>query len=332
MNLQIPKRPIYLECGDMSPLSHCATCRAVPKRGHVRALQIRAGFTLIEMLVVISIIGILAAITLPTLNSFRPDQGGVASAQLMADVGRARQLAISQHTTVYMVFMPMLSADSQFTALYNSATPADKAQINPLLDKQLTSYTYISLRSIGDQPGRPTARYLSNWKTLPDGAFIPYWKFPQPDFGPNPDPTLIQRIYTNTINGPKLAFSIPVFLKSSKLPFPTTENPIQIAGKNQPYLWMPYIAFDYLGRLVDDSGNFQQPVADTQNQGYQVLPGLIPISKGAVLLPRDATRAVVLNGVPATNENPPGNTTNSYNIVNVDWLTGRPHIEHPEVQ
>jgi hypothetical protein len=28
-----------LECGDTSPLSHDATCRGVPKRGHVRALQ-----------------------------------------------------------------------------------------------------------------------------------------------------------------------------------------------------------------------------------------------------------------------------------------------------
>src|SRR5579884_47842 len=30
-----------LECGDMSPLFFRATCRPVPKRGHVRALQIK---------------------------------------------------------------------------------------------------------------------------------------------------------------------------------------------------------------------------------------------------------------------------------------------------
>ena len=33
---------LNLECGDKSPLSHDATCRVVPKRGHVRALQIKA--------------------------------------------------------------------------------------------------------------------------------------------------------------------------------------------------------------------------------------------------------------------------------------------------
>ena len=35
---QIWQRP-HLECGDTSPLSHDATCRIEPKRGHVRALQ-----------------------------------------------------------------------------------------------------------------------------------------------------------------------------------------------------------------------------------------------------------------------------------------------------
>jgi hypothetical protein len=36
---KIPQR-LHLECGGLTPLSHTATCRAVPKRGLVRALQI----------------------------------------------------------------------------------------------------------------------------------------------------------------------------------------------------------------------------------------------------------------------------------------------------
>src|ERR1700690_851835 len=38
---QAELRDRNLECGDVSPLSHDATCRVVPKRGHVRALQIK---------------------------------------------------------------------------------------------------------------------------------------------------------------------------------------------------------------------------------------------------------------------------------------------------
>jgi hypothetical protein len=33
---------LNLECGDTSPLSRDATCRVVSKRGHIRAVQIKA--------------------------------------------------------------------------------------------------------------------------------------------------------------------------------------------------------------------------------------------------------------------------------------------------
>jgi Tfp pilus assembly protein FimT len=57
--------------------------------------------------VVISILGILAALTMPALKNFAKSDATIsASRQLLDDVGRARQLAISQRTTVYMVFVP----------------------------------------------------------------------------------------------------------------------------------------------------------------------------------------------------------------------------------
>src|SRR5437867_235631 len=65
-----------------------------------------AAFTLIELLVVIAIIGILVAIALPTVNSFKPNPVAVASRELLDAVARGRQLAISHRTTVYLVFVP----------------------------------------------------------------------------------------------------------------------------------------------------------------------------------------------------------------------------------
>ena len=56
---------------------------------------------------VISILGILAALVVPALKNFGHSDATIsASRQLLDDVARARQLAISQRTTVYMVFVP----------------------------------------------------------------------------------------------------------------------------------------------------------------------------------------------------------------------------------
>ena len=66
----------------------------------------RRGFTLVELLAVITIVGILAAVVVPHIDQFKPNVMAAAERQLMDGLGRARQLAMSQRTTVYMVFVP----------------------------------------------------------------------------------------------------------------------------------------------------------------------------------------------------------------------------------
>ena len=205
-------------------------------------------FTLFELLTVIAIIGILAAITMPALHGLKPDPGATAAQQLRDDVSRARQLAISQRTTVYMVFVPTnFWNDPNFNP--TTWTEDDRRKATNLFDKQLIGYNFVSLRSLGDQPGRPTPRYLSSWKTLPDGAFIPLQKF----MAPYPISTPVLKIYTN--GNPNPAFQITGFLRTNNIPFPSENTPAAPSGK---WVNLPYVAFNYLGQLVDAQNQLTQ--------------------------------------------------------------------------
>ncbi len=262
-------------------------------------------FTLIELLVVITIMGLLAALAMPAFNKLKPNVMAAATQKLLTDVGRARQLAIAQHTTVLMVFVPP-GFWTNDAAAYNALTPNEVSKAQKLWDKQMVGYTFVSLRSIGDQPGQSTLRYLDSWRTLPEGTFIPWQKF----FGP------AQSYFTNSSLGPGLSFTGGPFNWTNAIPFPSETAPR--GGAPQHWVWMPYIGFNYLGQLVDASG---QPTGRNE---------LIPLSQGNVLFTRDSTRAST-QGVPGIQETPPGNTTNTFNVINIDWLTGRARVERQEV-
>lgn len=263
-----------------------------------------AAFTLIEMLVVIAIIGILAAIAVPALNTFKPNVTAAATQQLMADLARARQLALSERTTVYMVFVP--------TNFYNDPafgrlTPDEQKLSERLLDKQRVGYALVSLRSLGDQPGRHTPRYLSAWKTLPEGTFIPDYKFrPRVQSVLNPLPI------TNHITLD--VFPVAGFERTNNIPFPTATIQASLVQYPQPYVELPYIAFNHYGQLT--SGRDE----------------IIPLARGNVGFAKDASK-MPTRRPPTMTEAPPGNSTNSsFNLVYIDNLTGRAHAERQEIK
>ena len=269
------------------------------------------------MLVVIAIIGILAALAAPVLHNFRPNYTASVTQQLLTDLARARQLAISQHTTVYMVFVPTnFWKDPAYGVGW---TKADFNQASNLFDKQLVGYNFVSVRSMGDQPGRPTVHYLSSWKALPDGGYIFPNKFLPNQVG-NPQPPVL-RIYTNT-TPPLLAFNVYPFdyanipsPGSPVIPFPL-ENTARGTTRN-PYVVLPYIAFDYMGRLVSNQGNGQGAI--------------LPITRGSVTFAHDVNKKPIA-GLPSFSEQPMGNTTNGYNLVYVDRITGRARALQQEVR
>ncbi len=250
---------------------------------------------------VIAIIGILAAISAPVFKNLRATDAMAASTrQLLDDVGRARQYAISQRATVYMIFCPAnFWTDPAYQSVTN-ARPNEKVKGDKLLDKQLTAYAFVTLRSVGEQPGRISPRYLSPWHTLPDGAVIPLFKF-------------APRNFITTIQDPPLpatanrVFRVPGFSVTNNIPFPSAEA----ASIGPPYAWLPYIAFDFQGKLTSGVDEY------------------IPLARGRVGYVRNADQSAA-QAVPTVNESPAGNSTNAFSLVHIDWLTGRARLEKQE--
>ena len=247
------------------------------------AIRHSPGFTLLELLVVITIIGIMAALSVPALKNLGKSNVQVsASRQMLDDIGRARQLAVSQHTTVYMVFVP---------GIWNLPANQQTAALTNLLDKQFTGYNFISLRSIGDQPGQGTTNYLAEWKSLPDGAFIALNKFN----------TAYNYPYSYNIAN----YSVSAFATNS-FPFPAPTNVTFV---------LPYVAFNYLGQLT---------VLTSAGEAVSTRDEYIPLAQGTVVYASDPTTKALQFNAPDVTENPPGNSTNSmFNIIRIDHLTGR---------
>ena len=325
----------------LTPQGRLVSNLASPNRAAVRAVPAdfppstpdprpSGAFTIVELLAVLGIMALLAALAVPALKNFgRADAMAAATAQMVGDIAHARQLAITQRTTVYMVFLPTnfwnspyYNGPGTYTFWWNNLTSAQQGAVTNLCGQQLTGYALMAYGAVGDQPGNHQWHYLTPWQELPEGAFIVTNKFSYPGqssvlANPKSPVSSVNRPFFSRWNQdyPHPDANRIYAFTNVAVPFPT---------ENAPALSLPYIAFNYLGQLTLQTLT-PQPL---QTDEY------IPLARGNVLPAVNAdTKQFQLNGgAPQIKETPPGNDTNAYCIVHIDWLTGRAIPEQPRLQ
>ena len=249
-------------------------------------------FSLFELLIVIGLIGLLAALALPSLKLGKGNQMNAATRQLLDDLALARLRAINNRSQVYVVFFPKVQSYLGIPAsgaVFDFFTTNQAA--NHLLGSQLAAYSIYAKRSLGDQPGQPTSRYMSEWKTLPDGVFIGN-STPAVQAITNP------AVFCNVFN------NVPRPLEA--IPFPDTTP-------GNPVLQLPYIAFNEQGRILG-------PNADIR----------IPLAMGSLFPARTATGDFQVLDIDAL-ETPALNSVNNFNRIVISYQTGRARVERPEL-
>jgi prepilin-type N-terminal cleavage/methylation domain-containing protein len=263
--------------------------------------SLEKAFTLLELLIVVGIIGILTALGLPAIKGLTQTNVNVAAhRQMLDDINYARLRAINDRSTVFIVFLP---SDSSLRSLRNAEPPqilvADKNRLENLIPTgEFSSYAIVSSRTVGDQPGRPTPRYLTGWRQLPQGMIFSTYKFNNPA--------------SQTADDRLRPFGL------ASVPFPSSQSAPRL---------MPAIGFNSRGQLISGRDGAGRLVSGGN------VDEVIALIRGTIFFPLNNQGEYRLNIPPDLQTIPPNPRINDdYHFIRINWLTGRAQVEMPTIR
>ena len=224
-------------------------------RAHQKAVllrQSRKAFTLVEMLAVIAVMLIVLRLTLPSLDGLLgSDAEGMARTQLIGDLNKARSMALERGGAVQLVFMPLyddiLPRNNAKTSYFSSNPDA-----NRLLGSQLIGYALYSESQPGDQPGKPSPKWLTDWKFLPSGYFLSS----QDLYASCPSRVRVRNLANNS----------PYFNGELELPAIAYNSRGQLKGAGLKGVYLSVIMGGVFPPVKDQNGNYSVTSADPPDQ------------------------------------------------------------------
>ena len=103
-----------------------------------RRSQRAGGFTLIELIAVLVIVGVMSAAVVPAMNSYGTSRQAAASAQVLNDLHFARQRAVARGLRTWVVF----DADAETYSLYSEVSGSPGRDNRVAITDEVTGGAY----------------------------------------------------------------------------------------------------------------------------------------------------------------------------------------------